>query len=375
MVRKAKSDSLSKKAYKFRIYPSEEQKIFFAKTFGCTRFIYNQMLADKISYYEKTKGMLHNTPAQYKEKYLWLKEVDSLALTNAQKNLETAYDNFFKNTKIGFPKFKAKRKTKKAYTTNNVNNNIKIVNNYLKIPKIKSLIKIKIHRNIPDNYKLKSVTISQSASGKYFASILFEYENQVIEKKSKTFVGLDFSMHELYVDSEGIYANYPKYYRQEQLKLAREQRKFSKMEKGSKNREKQRIKLAIVHKKVANQRKDFLHKLSKKLIEKFDCVCIEDLNMKALSQVLNFGKSVMDNGWGMFVNFLDYKSKEVGKKLVKVGKYFASSQICSNCGYKNKEVKDLSIRQWKCPNCKVVHDRDINAAINIRNEGMRIVLG
>lgn len=354
MVRKAKSDSLSKKAYKFRIYPSEEQKIFFAKTFGCTRFIYNQMLADKISYYEKTKGMLHNTPAQYKKKYLWLKEVDSLALTNAQKNLETAYDNFFKNTKIGFPKFKAKRKTKKAYTTNNVNNvnnNIKIVNNYLKIPKIKSLIKIKIHRNIPDNYKLKSVTISQSASGKYFASILFEYENQVIEKKSKTFVGLDFSMHELYVDSEEIYANYPKYYRQEQLKLA------------------------IVHEKVANQRKDFLHKLSKKLIEKFDCVCIEDLNMKALSQVLNFGKSVMDNGWGMFVNFLDYKSKEVGKKLVKVGKYFASSQICSNCGYKNKEVKDLSIRQWKCPNCKVVHDRDINAAINIRNEGMRIVLG
>ena len=185
MVRKAKSDSLSKKAYKFRIYPSEEQKIFFAKTFGCTRFIYNQMLADKISYYKKTKGMLHNTPAQYKEKYLWLKEVDSLALTNAQKNLETAYDNFFKNTKIGFPKFKAKRKTKKAYTTNNVNNNIKIVNTYLKIPKIKSLIKIKIHRNIPDNYKLKSVTISQSASGKYFASILFEYENQVIEKKSK----------------------------------------------------------------------------------------------------------------------------------------------------------------------------------------------
>ena len=303
MVRKAKSDSLSKKAYKFRIYPSEEQKIFFAKTFGCTRFIYNQMLADKISYYKKTKGMLHNTPAQYKEKYLWLKEVDSLALTNAQKNLETAYDNFFKNTKIGFPKFKAKRKTKKAYTTNNVNNNIKIVNTYLKIPKIKSLIKIKIHRNIPDNYKLKSVTISQSASGKYFASILFEYENQVIEKKSKTFVGLDFSMHELYVDSEGIYANYPKYYRQAQLKLAREQRKFSKMEKGSKNREKQRIKLAIVHEKVANQRKDFLHKLSKKLIEKFDCVCIEDLNMKALSQVLNFGKSVMDNGWGMFVNF------------------------------------------------------------------------
>lgn len=366
---------MSNKAYKFRIYPNEEQKIFFAKTFGCTRFIYNQMLADKIAHYKKTKEMLNNTPAQYKEKYPWLKEVDSLALSNVQKNLETAYKNFFKNPKIGFPKFKSKRKIRKTYTTNNQKRTIYIVDNKLRLPKIKSLIKIKVHRNIPDNYKLKSVTISQFTSGKYFASILFEYENQVVEKKSKTFVGLDFSMHELYVDSEGIYANYPKYYRQAQIKLAREQRKFSKMEKGSNNREKQRIKLAIIHEKVANQRKDFLHKLSKKLIEKFDCVCIEDLNMKALSQVLNFGKSVMDNGWGMFVNFLDYKSKEIGKKLVKVGKYFASSQICSKCGYKNKEVKDLAIRQWECPNCKVVHNRDINVAINIRNEGIRIVLG
>ena len=371
----SRKNKLPNKAYKFRIYPNEKQKIFFAKTFGCTRFIYNQMLADKIAHYEETKEMLKNTPAQYKEKYPWLKEVDSLALANAQKNLETAYNNFFENTKIGFPKFKSKRKTKKAYTTNNVNNNIKIMGNYLKLPKINSPIKIKIHRNIPANYKLKSVTISQSASGKCFVSILLEYENQVVEKKVETFVGLDFSMHELYVNSEGICAKYPKYYRQAQIKLAREQRKFSKMEKGSKNREKQRKKLAIIHEKTANQRKDFLHKLSKKLVEKFDCICIEDLDMKALSQALKFGKSVMDNGWGMFINFLEYKSKEVGKKLVKVGKYFASSQICSKCGYKNKEVKDLSIRKWECPKCKVVHDRDINAAINIRNEEIRIVLG
>lgn len=369
MAEKTKSN----KAYKFRIYPNEEQKIFFAKTFGCTRFIYNQMLADKIAYYKTTKRMLNNTPAKYKEKYPWLKEVDSLALVNAQKNLETAYKNFFKNH--SFPKFKSKHKTRKAYTTNNVNNNIRIIDNHLKIPKVNSLIKIKLHRNILDNYKLKSVTINQSASGKYFASILFEYENQVIKKNPKTFVGLDFSMHELYVDSEGTYANYPKYYRQAQIKLAREQRKFSKMKKGSKNREKQRIKLAVIHEKTANQRKNFLHKLSKKLVEKFDCICIENLNMKALSQALNFGKAVMDNGWGMFVNFLDYKSKEAGKKLVKVGKYFASSQICSKCGYKNKEVKDLSVRQWECPKCKTKQDRDINAAINIKNEGIKIVLG
>ena len=373
MVRKAKSDSLSKKAYKFRIYPSEEQKIFFAKTIGCTRFIYNQMLADKISYYEKTKGMLHNTPAQYKKKYLWLKEVDSLALTNAQKNLETAYDNFFKNTKIGFPKFKAKRKTKKAYTTNNVNNNIKIVNNYLKIPKIKSLIKIKIHRNIPDNYKLKSVTVSQTPGGKYYASILFEYEDQVQEKELQKFLGLDFSMHELYRDSNGNEPAYPKYYRNAEEKLAREQRRLSKMQKGSNNRSKQRIKVAKLHEKVSSQRKDFLHKLSRQTADAYDCVCIESLDMKAMSQMLNFGKSVSDNGWGMFTTFLRYKLEEQGKKLVRVDRFFASSQTCSVCGYKNVKTKNLALREWDCPQCGTHHDRDVNAAINIRNEGMRLV--
>ena len=245
------------------------------------------------------------------------------------------------------------------------------MNNYLKIPKIKSLIKIKIHRNIPDNYKLKSVTISQSASGKYFASILFEYENQVIEKKSKTFVGLDFSMHELYVDSEGIYANYPKYYRQEQLKLAREQRKFSKMEKGSKNREKQRIKLAIVHEKVANQRKDFLHKLSKKLIEKFDCVCIEDLNMKNISQCLKLGKSTLDNSFGLFRTLLSYKLDERGKKLLTIDKWFPSSKMCRFCGTVNTDLK-LSDRIWTC-SCGKELNRDENAAINILNEALSYV--
>ncbi len=362
---------MANKAYKFRIYPNAEQQIMFAKTFGCVRFIYNRMLADKIKYYEETKQKLNNTPAQYKKEFEWLKEVDSLALANAQMNLQTAYGNFFRSPKIGFPKFKSKKSNQKSYTTNCVNGNITVENYYIKLPKI-GLVKLKQHRMIPSGYKLKSVTVSQTSSGKYYASVLFEYENQVQEIEPKTFLGLDFSMHELYRDSNGDEPCYPRYYRQAEKRLKREQRKLSLMQKGSKNREKQRIRVAKHHEKVANQRKDFLHKQSKQITNAYDCVCVEDLNMKAMSQALQFGKSISDNGWGMFVTFLKYKLEEQGKKLVKVDKFFASSQICSCCGYKNTETKNLSIRAWDCPKCGTHHDRDINAAINIRNEGMRI---
>ena len=230
------------------------------------------------------------------------------------------------------------------------------------------------HRAIPENYILKSVTVIQEPSGKYYASILFEYENQVPEVKLQRFLGLDFAMNELYVDSNGNEASYPRYLRQAESKLKREQRKLSHMEKGSKNREKQRIIVAKLHGKVANQRKDFLHKLSRQITNDYDCICIEDLNMQAMSQSLNFGKSVADNGWGMFVTFTKYKLEEQGKRLIIVDKFFASSQTCSNCGYVNKGTKDLKIRAWDCPQCGTHHDRDVNAAINIRNEGMRIVL-
>ena len=361
------------KAYKFRIYPNTEQQIILAKTFGCVRFIYNQMLSDKINHYEETKQKLNNTPAQYKSKFPWLKEVDSLALANAQMNLQTAYNNFFRNTKIGFPKFKSKKSNRRSYTTNCVNGNISIDNGFLKLPKV-GLVKLKQHRLILPNYKLKSVTISQTPSGKYYASVLFEYENQIQEQELHDFLGLDFSMHGLYKDSNGNEPAYPRYYRQAEERLKREQRKLSLMQKGSKNRSKQRIKVANLHEKVANQRKDFLHKQSRQIANAYDCVCIENLDMKAMSQSLNFGKSVADDGWGMFVTFLKYKLEETGKRLVKVNKFFASSQICNVCGYKNTATKNLSIRAWDCPECGAHHDRDINAAINIRNEGMRLVL-
>ena len=360
------------KRYNFRIYPNTEQKTIFAKTFGCVRFIYNKMLIDKIKYYEETKQTLNNTPTQYKNEFEWLKEVDSLSLVNAMNHLQIAYNNFFKRPEIGFPKFKSKKENRKTYTTNCINGNIRINNGYIKLPKITE-IKMKQHREIPESYKLKSVTVIQVPSGKYYVSVLFEYENQIQEKELKTFLGLDYSMHDLYKDSNGNISNYPRYYRLAEERLKREQRKFSKMKKGSSNQKKQRIKIARAYEKVANQRKDFLHKQSRKLANKYDCICIEDLNMKEMSQKMRFGKSVYDNGWGMFTEFLKYKLEDQGKKLVKVDKFFASSQLCSVCGYKNIETKNLSLREWKCPKCGTFHDRDKNAAINIRNKGMQTI--
>jgi putative transposase len=254
-----------------------------------------------------------------------------------------------------------------------VNNNIKLENGNITLPKI-GKIKVKQHRNIPDNYILKSVTVSQTPSGKYYASILFEYENQVPQTEMQKFLGLDFSMHELYVDSNGNCPEFPRYYRLSEKKLKKEQRKLSNMVKDSKNREKQRIKVSKLHERVSNQRRDFLHKRSRQIANAYDCVCIENLNMQAMAQSLNFGKSVSDNGWGMFTAFLKYKLEDLGKRLVKIDKFFASSQICSACGYQNPDTKDLSVREWICPCCRTHHDRDMNAAVNIRNEGMRIAL-
>ena len=370
---------MANKAFKFRIYPNAEQRTLFAKTFGCVRFVYNYYLKMKIDKYNADKTSLNYTACTNDMSKLkkssdtaFLKEVDSVSFQQSLRHLDSAFHNFFTQKKSGFPKFKSKKHNKKSYSTVCVNGNIQIIPGYIKLPKV-GYVKLKQHRQIPENYKLKSATVSQSASGKYYVSILFEYENQVQEIEPKTFLGVDFSMHELYKDSDGNESSYPRYYRQSEQKLKREQRKLSLMQKGSKNRDKQRIKVAKLHEKVANQRKDFLHKQSRQIANAYDCVCIEDLDMRAMSQALNFGKSVSDNGWGMFTAFLKYKLEEQGKKLVKIDRFFASSQTCSCCGYKNPETKNLSLRAWDCPECGTHHDRDVNAAINIKNEGMRLV--
>lgn len=351
-----------------------------AKTFGCVRMVYNHWLDRKIRQYEENKTNVTYTAcakemAEMKktEEYAFLREVDSISLQQSLRHLDTAFQNFFKQPKTGFPRFKSKKRNKNSYSTVCINSNITISNGYLKLPKI-GQVRLKQHRDVPKEYRLRSVTVSQTSSGKYYASILFEYEDQVQEKEIETFLGLDFSMHGLYRDSNGNEPAYPRYYRKAEKKLAREQRRLFKMQKGSNNRRKQRMKVAKLHEKVCNQRKDFLHKQSRQIANAYDCVCVEDLDMKAMSQSLKFGKSVSDNGWGMFTTFLKYKLKEQGKKLVKVDRFFASSQICSACGYKNMKTKDLALRQWDCPQCGTHHDRDINAAINIRNEGMRLVM-
>jgi len=361
-------------AYKYRLYPSIEQEIMLSKTFGCVRFIYNQMLLDRKKYYDATGEKLSNTPAQYKKDFPWLKEVDSLALANAQMNLNTAYNNFFRNLKTnGFPKFKSKKSGKYSYTTNNQGGTIYIECGYIRLPKI-GKVKIKEHRKIKDIEKIKSATISKTPSGEYYVSVLVEYDSQVQQKEIEKVLGLDFSMHELYVDSEGNTAEYPRYYRKSEERLAKEQKKLSCMKYGSNNYEKQRVKIAKLHMSISNKRKDFLHKESRKITNSYDAVCIEDLNMKSMSQVMNFGKSVSDNGWGMFVRMLEYKLEKVGKKLIKVNKFYPSSQICSVCEYQNKETKDLSLREWTCPECGTHHDRDKNAAVNIKYAGMHLLL-
>ena len=356
------------RAYKFRIYPNKEQRIMFAKTFGCVRFIYNLMLADKIKHYEQTGKILSVTPAMYKSQYEWLKEVDSLALANAQLNLQSAYKNFFSKKRVGFPKYKSKKKSRKRYTTNNQHGSIRIEDGKIKLPKI-GYVKIVQHR--PMNGVIKSVTIEQTPTNKYYASILVEYENQVAEVELHKFIGLDFSMHDLYVTSEGERANYPRFLRRHEKKLARLCRWHSRRKQGSNNRERMRMRVCLEYEKITNQRMDYLHKKSYHLAEEYDAVCIEMLNMQAMGRMLRFGKSVSDNSFGKFREMLSYKLKFRGKRLIQIDKWYASSQICHVCGYKNAEVKDLRIRQWQCPSCGSEQDRDINAAINIREEGKR----
>ena len=298
-----------------------------------------------------------------------LKNVDSLALANAQLNFQSAYKNFFSQKRVGFPKFKSKKKSRKRYTTNNQNGSVRIENGKLKLPKV-GFVKIVQHR--PMIGKIKSVTIERTPTNKYYASILVEYEKQVPEVELHRFIGLDFSMHDLYVTSEGERANYPRFLRKSEKKLARLCSRHSRRKLGSQNRERMRLKVCLMYEKITNQRLDFLHKKSYELSEDYDAVCIETLNMQAMSRTLHFGKSVADDSFGKFRDMLDYKLYFRGKKLVKVDKWFASSQLCSKCGYKNVQVKDLKVREWKCPLCGTEHDRDINAAINICEEGKRI---
>lgn len=360
------------KSYKYRIYPNAEQKQYFAQAFGNVRFIYNKILSDKIAHYEATGENLTIYPARYKEEFEFLKLTDSLMLNTAKHNVEQAYKNFFRNPKhFGFPKFKRKTNTMSC-NTGRVGNNIRIENGRLKIPRIESL-EIRMERELPENSKINNVTITKTASGKYFAAINFEYEFEVKAKSKdeiKKVVGLDYSMPNLYVSSSGEMPDYPKFFRKAQVRLAKEQRKLSRMKKDSNNYQKQRIKVARAHETIANQRRDFLHKESRKIANFYDLVCIEDLNMQNMAKSLNFGKSVHDNSWGMFTAMLNYKLAEQGKHLLRADKWFPSSKQCSHC-YELKADLELGDRIYECSACGFSTDRDLNAAYNLKNYALQ----
>lgn len=357
------------KAIKYRLYPTEQQKQKFLQTFGCCRKIWNLMLSDKIDYYKANKKLLQTTPAQYKKDYPYLKEVDSLALANVQMHLQTAYTNFFRDKRVGFPKFKSAKTNRQTYTTNNQNGTIVLLDNAIRLPKI-GKVKTIIHKQPNTDWTLKSATVSQDSDGKFYVSVLFTYEENIqkIEQINKT-IGLDYKSNGLYVDSNGQVCGSPKYYHKSQKKLAKLQRKLSRKQKGSNNRDKARIKVARLQKHISNRRRDFLHKKSAEIANQYDVVCVETLDMKLMSnKSFGNGKATLDNGYGLFLNFLKYKLKDRGKYFIKVDKWYPSSQICCKCGSKHKLL--LSDRIYKCE-CGNVMDRDYNAAINILNEGLK----
>lgn len=355
------------KAFKFRIYPNEEQVALINKTFGCCRFIYNKMLSDKISHYQETKQSLKNTPAQYKEEFIFLREVDSQALCYEQMNLQTAYSNFFRSPNMGFPKFKSKKFSKRTYSTSYVS----IVDGKLKLGKL-GIVVCKFHRHIPLGYVVKSATISQKSSGRYYISILTEYNYTIPNKqldKNKS-LGLDYSSKNFYIDNQNVKALEEHYYRQSENKLAKEQRKLSRMKYDSNNYLKQKKKVGKVHELIENQRKEFIERKSSELARNYDYICVEDINMKDMSQLLHLGKSTMDNGFGMFRARLQQKMELLGKKLIKIDKWFPSSKMCHICGCINKNLK-LKDREWDCE-CGAHLLRDENAAINILREGLSL---
>lgn len=361
------------KGIKFRMYPSKEQSDLILQTFGCCRLIYNKGLdmrknayknGDKVNY-ASTCRMI--TELKNHKEYYFLMQVDSSALQQSLKDLDNAYLNFFKK-RTGYPQFKSKHNNYQSYRTLNQGDKIRIAGNYLRLPKL-GFVKI---RRTMDVENINNVTIERTPTGKFYAVLNVDFEPDFKQNNGKN-IGIDVGLKYFYTDSNGNKVENHKYLENYEKKLRRAQRKLSRKQNGSNNRNKQRIKVAYIHEKIVNQRNDFLQKESTKLVRENQTICIEDLNIKGMMKNHKLAKAISSVSWNKFFRMLEYKATWYGNTLIKVPTLYPSSQICSKCGMKNPKIKHLGIRKWNCPICHTTHDRDTNASINILNKGLSLV--